>query len=65
MSTPTKDELAGMTVNERLFATGALQSFQAAARKRDRDEMVRLLATVDVSSWTADTIIADPQKYGF
>jgi hypothetical protein len=38
-----------MTTNERLVAAGLLELFDAAARSRNRDEMVRILGEVDIS----------------
>ena len=61
-------EYAGMTVNERLFAAGLLDAFDAAAKRRDRDEMIRLLASVELEGpdgpAIVDTILANPGKYG-
>jgi len=58
---------AGMTVNERLFEAGLVEAFDAAARARDRSEMIRILSEVDVddAAWSADTILQNPEKYGF
>ncbi|HEV7341785.1 MAG TPA: hypothetical protein VGN68_09125 [Sphingopyxis sp.] len=39
---------AGMTVNERLFDAGLMDSFEGAAISRDRAEMIRLLTLIDV-----------------
>ncbi len=62
-------EYAGMTVNERLFSAGLLDAFDAAARRRDRDEMLRVLREVELASSdatrTIELILADPRKYGF
>jgi hypothetical protein len=62
-------EYAGMTTNERLFTAGLLDAFDAAARRRDRAEMLRLLGAVDLdgaeATRTVELIIADPRKYGF
>ena len=62
-------EYAGMTVNERLFTAGLLDTFGDAARRRDRGEMLRLLEAVELdvgnATRTADLILANPRKYGF
>ena len=64
---PNKPDFAGMTVNERLHCAGLLDRWDDAARRRDRDAMIGLLKQVEVRSpeWTADTALANPQKYGF
>jgi hypothetical protein len=56
-----------MTVNERLFDAGLTDAFDAAARARDRAEMIRLLIEVDVedAAWSADTILKRPEPYGY
>ena len=58
---------AGMTVNERLFEARLLEAFDAAARARDRSEMIRILTEVDVddAAGSADAILQRPEKYGF
>jgi hypothetical protein len=58
---------SGMTINERLFATGKLEAFDDAAQRRDRDAMVRILRSVEVDNAeaTADTILAHPARYGY
>jgi hypothetical protein len=58
---------AGMTVNERLFEAGLVEAFKTAARARNRSEMIRILSDVDVedAAWSADTILKQPDKYGF
>jgi hypothetical protein len=49
--------LDGMTVNERLFATGLLPAWDAAVLSKDRTTMIELLKRVELAS-QAD-IIAD------
>ena len=46
---PSHRELDGMTVNERLFENGLLTEFDAACRRREGQEMVRLLLKVQLS----------------
>jgi hypothetical protein len=59
----------GMTVNERLFVSKLMDDFDAAARRRDREQMISILVRVDLSeegaSWSVDAILATPQKYGY
>jgi hypothetical protein len=64
---PNKPDYAGMTVNERLYCAGIMDQWRDAARRRDRDAMIELLKQVDVRSaaWSVDTMLANPQKYGF
>jgi|JI10StandDraft_1071094.scaffolds.fasta_scaffold107959_3 hypothetical protein len=61
--------LSGMTVNERLFALGLVDEFDAAARRRSRDEMVALLRRAELSdndaAASADAILADPARFGY
>jgi hypothetical protein len=61
--------LSGMTVNERLFTLGLLGEFDILARRRARDEMVVLLKRAELSdsdaAACADTILANPTKYGY
>ncbi len=56
-----------MTVNERLFDAGLMEAFDAAARVRDRAEMIRLLTDVHVedAASSADTILEAPEHYGY
>ena len=46
-------EYDGMTTNERLFEAGLLDTFDQAAKRRDRAAVI------------ADTILANPHVYGF
>jgi hypothetical protein len=58
----------GMTTNERLGNAGLLTEFGSAARARDRKRMIELLLLVDLADQAdkiADTILADPERYGF
>ena len=63
------ESYAGMTVNERLFVSKLMDAFDAAARRRDRAQMISILVRVDLSekdaAWSVDTILATPQKYGY
>ena len=55
-----------MTVNERLFDAGLLEAFDNAAQARDRAEMIRLLAKVDVADAirSVDAMLRNPTHYG-
>ncbi len=62
-------QLAGMTVDERLFALGLLTEFDQAALMRNKDDMVEILIRARFSKSqaieTAETLLRDPEKYGF
>jgi len=59
--------LAGMTVNERLAATGRTEMWDDAVRAGDRNAMIALLRKIAVPSPgnVADAVLADPVFYGF
>ena len=65
--TSPRDKFRGMTVNERLFAAGLLGDFDEAARRRDRRKMIDILTQVgdDTPERTTDTILRNPETYGF
>ena len=57
---------SGMTVNERLFAAGLLDEFDAAIRDSNRSGMIELLGRVELGDEAADIvdkIMADPIRY--
>jgi hypothetical protein len=62
-------DFGGMTVNERLVASGLTEPFDAAVDAGDRKAAVDLLTKVamsDVSAAaTVDAILANPRRYGF
>jgi hypothetical protein len=64
-----KTDYAGMTVNERLFEAGLMAEFDAAVRAKERERIIALLMRValskDDAAFTADTILANPKRYGF
>jgi hypothetical protein len=66
---PSKEELDGMTVNERLYACGLLYAFDEAARNRDRDQMITILlqTTLDRENAeaTTDAVMKNPEMYGY
>jgi len=57
---------AGMTVNERLFASGKMSRFDLAIRLGWRWWAIRILRSVDLETpeLTVDAILADPTRYG-
>jgi hypothetical protein len=61
-------EYGGMTVNERLVVAGLNGSFDGAARRRDRHKMIEILAAVEMTpdgaAKVADTVLANPARYG-
>ena len=64
----TKEELMGMTVNERLFVCGLLEQYLEYGRARNREEMVVLLTQVcftkEQAEEVVDKILGDPKKFG-
>jgi hypothetical protein len=66
---PTDRELSGMTVNERMFACGLLDRWDALKHLRKREDMIALLRQVALSeeeaARTTDAFLANPAKYGF
>ena len=63
-----ESKYAGMTTNERFFEAGLLSDWDAAARSRHRERMIELLSRVDLgdqAEWIADTVLSNPEKYGF
>ena len=61
--------VGGMTVNERLVVAGLLQRWDQSVKARDRDAMIAILQSVDLpeteSARIADSVLANPTKYGF
>lgn len=56
----------GMTLNERLFSAGLIESFELAANQRDRHAIGAILRQVAVEDveWTVDAILAAPHRNG-
>jgi hypothetical protein len=58
-----------MTVNERLFTCGVLDKWDDAVRRRSRSEMIEVLRSVALTehqaAQTTDTVLQNPEKYGF
>jgi hypothetical protein len=69
MSVMATNSYSGMTVNERLYAGGLLDAFDAAVESGDKAEVVRVLQRVELSlpeaQSIADAIFADPGRYGY
>jgi hypothetical protein len=67
MAMSERPDYSGMTVNERLVEAGLLEAFGIAAKARNREAMLRLLAQVAVAdpASTADPILNDPKRYGY
>ena len=49
-------DFSGMTVNERIFASGQLSRWDSAVARKDRTELTEILNQVDLSD-QAQTII--------
>jgi hypothetical protein len=68
MSTDDK-KYSGMTLNEMLFQSGLLESFDDAIRKKDRATLLGILKKVNIDSENGgkiiQTIFDNPKKYGY
>jgi hypothetical protein len=61
-------KFAGMTANERLYSAGLSNSFDQAARRRDRARMIEILGKAGLANQAdeiIDAILADPKRYAF
>ena len=60
-------DYSAMTVNERLVEAGLLEAFDIAAKARNREAMLGLLAEISVPNpaSTVDPILNDPKRYGY
>jgi hypothetical protein len=58
-----------MTVNERLSVSGQFAAWDEAVVRGDRARMIEILMatelTAEQAAFTADTTLANPEKYGF
>lgn len=65
----TRNDIAGMTVNERLFTLGLMEDFDAAVAVRDREAMIATLQRAELTraqaEWTTDRLLLTPEFYGF
>jgi hypothetical protein len=63
------DSVGGMTVNERLFHFGLIESFDLAAKSGNFDALVHLLVQAKLSEeqaeQTARGLLDDPKRYGY
>jgi hypothetical protein len=59
---------ANLTLNERLYESGILDSFAAAVERGDKAAMVAFLKAVEIdpveAEVTADTILNNPKRHG-
>ena len=66
---PTSSDLAGMSVNERLFHLGLLNAFDAAVKLRQHSELVHLLVSAQLTEsqaiQTATAVLENPKRYGY
>jgi hypothetical protein len=61
-------KFAGMTTNERVYMAGLADTFDQPARARNRARMIEVLGMVelgDQADQIADTILSEPERYGF
>ena len=62
-------QIAGMTVNERLTHFGLLAEFEAAVKSRSlaaiEAVLVRAQLTPEQAHWTATTVLRAPERYGY
>lgn len=69
MNIPSKAELQGMTVNERLAACNLFDAWDKAVSCRDQNEMIKILLktamTDEQAKETTKTIMSSPEQYGF
>jgi hypothetical protein len=69
MAAAKTPDYGGMTVNERLYEAGLTSEFDAAVHAKDRERIITVLMGValskDDAASTADTILANPKRYGF
>jgi hypothetical protein len=69
MTSTNDNRFAGMTINERLFTAGLFKEWDRAARERNLPRMVEVLRQVELTAAEAtavtESVLQDPQKYGF
>lgn len=53
----SKNEYGGMTVNERLFVSGLLDSFDNAISNKDIDRVIKILYEVELTKDNIDAIL--------
>jgi hypothetical protein len=64
-----RENLDGMTINERLSTLDLFEEFDRAARRRDREDLISILVqahlTREQAKASVDVFLDDPAKYGF
>jgi hypothetical protein len=64
-----KNDLDGMTVNERLFVLNLIDDFDRAAKARNSETMIAILLKASLTEaqakFTTEAILKNPEKYGF
>jgi hypothetical protein len=62
-------DIQGMTVNERLHHFGLTPAFDEAVRSRKLEALIAVLRQAQFSQsqaeYTAITLLADPERYGY
>jgi hypothetical protein len=58
MKQEDKNDLMGMTVNERLFACGLLGEFDRAVREKDREKLKTILKKAYVDEASIDLTVS-------
>ena len=54
-----KDKYAGMTVNERLYASGLIDEFDEAVKKRDVNMVTSILKKVELTDLSINPILRE------
>lgn len=52
-----KNKYSGMTVNERLYASGLLQKFDDAVKEKDINKIIRILKEVELEESSINPIL--------
>ena len=58
------DKYAGMTVNERLYASGLMDAFDKAVEEKNFDDMRRILEQVELTEANIGPILEQHKKNG-
>ena len=62
-------DYGGMTINERLVASGLMDFYESAAKSRDRERMIEILKgtglTTSQCTESVDALLKNPSKYGY
>lgn len=57
--TTSREELKGMTTNERLFVTGMMNAFDEAVRERDSGKVRSILRSIFVDEASIENIVSN------